>query len=830
MGVGVSQHNIVASLSLAILLLPAIVAGQQPAVQQLDFLGVAPPNDDDYRRADSALRDFLNREIGRSHPGFALNYRKFDNYGEEIREVTERGNRPYLARMTPYSYVTAWMLGADFDVLATYESVATGSTIYRSYFVVNSERFGNGPANLDTLREFLKHGAARPKFVYHDQFSTSSYFLPALWLRRQLIFDMPASSGALTAIEARFNGAGSSDSVRAVAGGDADLAAVWDGTRKKLQGSPELTKVTFIPLPDPLPNDLLVSSNRLDVETKKAVIDAVAGMKAKGSGPGAFASFGDFKSWVKIQDAPDARQALANLRQLATAPPAPVVVALHAPEAFQVALRKALRLSYPEYILYDPDFHETWDVDWKLEEIHDGAVELTIDMHDSNVATFSQRFPISYVSVEGDLTTRIIELIHTRMHRVRYIWPYQDQAPTILGDVDFTLEPGSQVRVERITWLDPQRNDFTRSNLLQSTVENSDFYKLRLRRDDFQAVAGGKFDFNNPLGNVAYRALLVRPSYESTATKVVTAALVVLLLGAAVGAGFDLRRKSTAPPPPATQPTLAQECLALARATHAPWRRTLNDADKLWCDRRDLEEKIAELKTQGLIPFSLGGKVRVSSKWTVGSGISVLKGLLTVRGEGEVYRDLVVDPRDVGDTVRLSALLGVLIDKGLLSTFVGRPVEWDGLNRLVARAIGAQGPSDTTALKPSDEAIVGLASHHFGSVIEDGLTNWSLFRATWTLSSRGDQTVATAVVPLAGELEVGREKERVQALRMEFDVPAKTESWAASAGAPPCTCWLMGNMLKVSAVHEGGVTSLLLRFGAIALLGDIDPSSFELRS
>ncbi len=816
--------RLISVASVVVLLSSIPLALEAQTREPIDFLGVVPPKDDDYRKADSALKDYLVKALRTTRPGVTMDYKKFDSYGEEIRNVTDRREGAYLARMTPYAYVTAWMLGADFDVLATYESKATGNTTYHSYFVVNRRSFGEGERNLDTLRDYVKRlsNTKRPVFIYHDQFSTSSYFLPALWLRRQLIFDMPASIGGLTAIEARYNTEGSStDSVQAVARGEADLAAVWDGTKQKFAASPD---VWFIPLPDPLPNDLLVCTNRLNPDTKKAVTDAIAAMKKNAINIG----IGDFTSWTQIQDALDARQALANLRQLATAPPAPVVVDIDAPsEELKDALRKAVRLSYPEFVLFDSDFHETWDMKWTLQVIHkDEAVELITEMNGTGVKDLTQRFPVSYLNVQGDLTTRIMALIHTRMHRVRYVWPYQELAPTILGDVDFTVAKGTQVRVERIMWTDPQRNDFTRGGSFLGTIVDADFYKFQLKRDEFQAAAQGKLDFHSPLSNVAYRAILERPTYETTTSKVGTAALLVLLIAAAAGAAFDLRRKRSSPPDQTERiPSLDQECLALARGTHAPWLRPLNDADMLWCDRPKIEEKIEELKTRHLVSIAAFGTQGYGTKWAIAAKLPFVNGFITPSAEMSSYRNLVIDPAKVGDTVRLGALLRLLIDQSLLSTFVGRPIEWDALNGLVSRAIGGNGgAARDAALKPGDEVIVARASEHFGQVIEDGLQNPSLFPATWSVSVRDEHIVASAVVTLPAELEVGREKERIRTLSLEFGVPPEALSRASNSGQ--LRCWLLGTILKVSVVEANGGPSLRMRFGPLAVLTE-DAAGFD---
>jgi hypothetical protein len=459
-------------------------------------------------------------------------------------------------------------------------------------------------------------------------------------------------------------------------------------------------------------------------------------------------------------------------------------------------------------------------VKWTIREIHDGALELAVAMNGgSGVEQFAQRIPISYVSAEGDLTTRIMELIHTRMNRVRYVWPYQEM-PTVLGDLDFTLEPGTAVRLERITWADPQRNDFTRSGVVPTSVEASDLYKFSLHRADFR-----QDDFHNPLSNVAYRALLVRPSYESTTTRVSTLAFVVLLLGAAVGAGVDLRRKPRAAPLPPAPKTLDEESAAAVGATHDVWSRPLNDADRLWCDREQIESKIGELKTQGLVPMSIGGVTRQSSKTSVHAALSIARGIFGagVEHERAVYNDLVVDPAKVGDTVRLGALLRLMIDKRLLSAFIGAPAEWDAMNRLAAAALGGSIPSDRGTLNPSDDIVLAVAAKHFDLVVDDALEKWSLFRADWTVARRGDHPLAVAVVPLPAPIELGREKERVQALRLTFDIPANADLGDAPDAGARCRCWLLGKLLKVGAVDEEGMSALNLKFGVVALLGDASP-------
>ena len=125
-----------------------------------------------------------------------------DAYGGVIRALAEHeadSNRGYLARITPYAYVAAEMLGAKLRILAVYKSAATNKTTYRWYFVVRKSEFMDemkwkpelGEPGLDDITNYLKTFTGEPaKFIYHDRFSTSSYFLPSLFFRAHDVFAM----------------------------------------------------------------------------------------------------------------------------------------------------------------------------------------------------------------------------------------------------------------------------------------------------------------------------------------------------------------------------------------------------------------------------------------------------------------------------------------------------------------------------------------------------------------------------------------------------------------------------------------------------------------
>src|SRR3954466_9680761 len=115
--------------------------------RDISFLSVIP--DKETEDADKRLKQFLevsiregtvqrNREASRTdfvdEPVRLSSQPK--QYEEIIRAFAERRDQKLIARITPYAYVAAEMLGAKFDILAVYQSEATQSTTYQSWFVV----------------------------------------------------------------------------------------------------------------------------------------------------------------------------------------------------------------------------------------------------------------------------------------------------------------------------------------------------------------------------------------------------------------------------------------------------------------------------------------------------------------------------------------------------------------------------------------------------------------------------------------------------------------------------------------------------------------------
>ena len=62
------------------------------------------------------------------------------SYGDVIRAFAEPEGKRYIARITPYAYVAAELLGAKARILAVYRSVASERTTYNARSHVSPTR------------------------------------------------------------------------------------------------------------------------------------------------------------------------------------------------------------------------------------------------------------------------------------------------------------------------------------------------------------------------------------------------------------------------------------------------------------------------------------------------------------------------------------------------------------------------------------------------------------------------------------------------------------------------------------------------------------------
>jgi len=525
-----------------------------------------------------------------------------DEYKVVIEDlVADRGSEGIVARVTPYAFVVAEMLGAKMDLIATFRSRASGTTTYGAYLVVRRSDFPQGSApTLSDVMDYLQRRSANAspaRFVYHDRFSTSSYFFPSLYFRGQKVFaqtgDQAKDSTAIS-VERLPVKESSSELVDAVADSRADVASVWDGARAKFapardpQHAAVAEKVWFVRFPGNLPDDVLVATRKAH-----AVGDAIRARLAQDKDQGTYPAGSDVQAWVLWSDgeAEAARMALAELRRQAAPSTLPVVVEVRAvaprpggpapASADEVeAVRQAMRLAGTELVGMSghSDDYDKSDVVWELGRIHDGALQLTVRydhffLDSAGKEEVKQEFPISYRDLD-DLTRRVSLLVSTRMHRIRPVWLYWDTAPTVIRDVAFDTPSGMDLPFQEVLWKDPLRNDYTVKNYRVAQLVSSDSSTLELARTNFPERSDKTLAFE-PMSRNAFRVLLLRPTRERPMFEALTVAFVALFVLAAIGLVWDARRdwgQSSAPAVPereAQPPALLPEPHAAALTTRA---------------------------------------------------------------------------------------------------------------------------------------------------------------------------------------------------------------------------------------------------------------------
>jgi hypothetical protein len=536
------------------------VAQQRTPIQ---FLSVAP--DANTRLADQKLLDYLRHKVPVT---FEKQEMEYESAIKTLIDWKPEKQGPLLARVSPYAFVVAEMLGANMEIVGTYlnkksSSITGGSyiVIYKDFGHETTEALENFSRHLENqeLRtkdfiKILKERETPARFVYHNKFSTSSHFIPSLYFKKQSIFSLftqPKGKPKFITIHslAPEGIATPSDLIPIIKNRQADFAVVRENVKNSFDTD---TDLKFIQLPYLNPNDLLVMIkpfNKLIGQVKDQILETIRKMEATDI------SEGDILKWEDFNASPKARKVLANLRYLAKVTPHPVVINIRKSqkensgidEKHLEATRRSVHFSGTEMVLFDEDYHSAFDILWTLETRHDQSILLTSTIMDSGL---TQEFSVSYRKGDMEnLASRISWVIDHKMHRIRYIWPFDDETARVLRDVDFQIPVGQQLKVQKITWSDFNTNEYTVDTPFDVEVTQSDFHSFQLKGKGFPQKEDGKFGFE-PLGNVAYRVFLERTPNAGDAYKITTKILIGLFGLAALFTLVEVIIKPKIPKPP----------------------------------------------------------------------------------------------------------------------------------------------------------------------------------------------------------------------------------------------------------------------------------------
>ena len=549
--------------SVAIGALSVNVAGAQTQTQSAPARFLTVDQGGDELRADEILATRLGKQLIRAPE--QLSYELVINaLLDDVRDTSQARAGGVIARVTPYAFVVAEMRGAKVELLSACKSQVTGKTVTNAYLVVPRSSFPD-PAT-PTLEQVLAHlkkqsdSETPDQFIYHNKYSTSSYFLPSLLFRDRRVFgmgDRASNPAGVTMITVERNASpSSSDLIRTVAtqpGGKETFASVWTGPMSNFAEPTskyydEFGKhVRFVPLPDDLPCDLIVATRKVSQATRDAIDARLETLKPIGpEAPGS-----DVENWVPwaSTEAEGARRALSDLRRQAGSSTIKVVVDVESKKSSPVnsdlldAARLAIRLSGTELVDKGQyfDYFKRSDIKWELEGIHEGAVRLTVLYENLFLdgKEVTQEFDVSFLK-PADLTRRLVSLIHSRLHRIRPVWLYNDTSPTVLRDVEFDV--AKRVPWQELQWYEPQRNDYRPEESQVANIEKEETFEIQLAKAGFPIRADNRgLDFE-PMGRQGFRVLLMRETPERTLFRVLTMVFVVLLAAGAAALMWDAWR------------------------------------------------------------------------------------------------------------------------------------------------------------------------------------------------------------------------------------------------------------------------------------------------
>jgi hypothetical protein len=724
--------------------------------KDITFLSIV--SDEPTEAADTRLRRFLETQIARapdaeSLPGVVRFPHQKMAYGEVIRAFVERDSSkpPFLARMTPYAYVAAEMLGAKpLHILATYRSAATRSTVYNAYFVLRKEDFlkrlkrrktvddpqPDANASLEDLEQYLVMLRDKPaRFIYHDRFSTSSYFLPSLYFRDHKIFDMrPTGNRELLPIQVdRFPSTSSTALVNAVANAEAnaDLAAIWDGTKARFETAkakladiddqlgrlpPQASqttrealeslhatytrlaevneKVLFIKIPKALPNDFLVASG-VNQDTRKLLIDGIKGCanlrprKRESSefpttcpeadshdtdqASDSLTGTDDFAEWyawdASQSDVQDrAREALAVLRQDARPRPTPVVVNVQ-PKAGAEIPDDYLTAAKEAVRLSGTEF-VLYDRDLHQ---HVDTTWLLESAHDHALTLTSRLEDFDWTS--GPIPLSFVDRNDlpkriadlVRSRLPRIRYVWAYEQKYPAVLRDIDFTPDRNVYVQRISWLDPTRNLYEQDTPFKAEIERNTDFSKFKLSDVIRFPRNPDGAFNFEPMSNLAYRVLIHRQSEE---HWVLMALPYCFIGLMAFAcvGFVVDLRRTQPVPRGLHKTYQR----LVEAYHRPWmQHELEEREILWCDPAAIDELVKKLKREGsLLDVIRSGGLDFNAG-PIPVRLSILVKLATQRF---ARRPLVLlETGEAGEVAALDGLIQILLRRQRLSPFIGFP-------------------------------------------------------------------------------------------------------------------------------------------------------------
>ena len=300
--------------------------------------------------------------------------------------------------------------------------------------------------------------------------------------------------------------------------------------------------------------------------------------------------------------------------------------------------------------------------------------------------------------------------------------------------------------VQRISWMDPARNEYEEDTPFDARIENNtDLSKLRLSDEiKFPRNPDGSFNFD-PLSNIAYRVIIARAPQPRWIWVGLTYGFIGLFAFACAewrstcGGASRRRRGCSRPTSRWSRPTTGRGASRRSKKGESS-----GATPRAWtCSSRSCKTagRFSIVVQTGGCDFNFGPlPVRFSILMKLGSRLFSRRPQLS-GGSGRSVGG--------GNVMALDTLIQFLVCRRRLSPFVGLPesavgtvaspawpIEWEALNDIASRHFQQLGICDKRVeanLGQPAQHPLGVVSNHFRGVIKKATHDASLFRQTWTV-------------------------------------------------------------------------------------------------
>jgi len=234
-----------------------------------------------------------------------------------------------------------------------------------------------------------------------------------------------------------------------------------------------------------------------------------------------------------------------------------------------------------------------------------------------------------------------------------------------------------------------------------------------------------------------------------------------------------------------------------------------------------LKKMIAEVKNVGLKPKSYL-KYRKKNQVFFGLDLTILH-YFKIGGTANRSNMFDLDPSRIKNPVRLENLIKFLIYKNQFSSFVGKPLEWEALNKTTQNVLFKNKKMESNKFLNSNALLnfkntelSKLVSDHFQKVLKNSLNKTIYMLQNWKVSDKAGAKVFSHKSVLESEINI--DQQVVSGLLLEFVI--EDETVVEKVKSKTIDAWLLAKVEDKEIREIGKRNYLCLKFKSTALIKD----------